>query len=166
MRLINTGSLAETVSTVTLNVINPALFSFLSLSASVDGGSELLAISGLLGNTVTFVFPGLGLTVPAGGTAVVTLSAAISGTSQVAGGSSRPGSVVAGGAGGEGQLGAVLGLIGLGLFLLPVGNWRRRIRLFSAMFLLIAATQVGCGGDNGSAVVGTSMQSVPPAAWK
>ena len=47
------------------------------------------------------------------------------------------------------------------------GESRRRIRLLSAMFLLIAATQLGCGGDNnnnnnnGVAVLGTSVQSVP-----
>jgi hypothetical protein len=46
----------------------------------------------------------------------------------------------------------------LGLVLVPVDN-RRRIRLFSLMFLLIAATQVGCGSDN-KGVIGTSVQSV------
>jgi len=161
MTLTNTGSLPETVSTVTLNVSDPALLSFLSLSASVDGGSGLLAATGPLGDTVTFVFPGPGLTVPAGGAAVLTLTAGMSGASQVAGRLGRPGSTIFGGGRGAGQLAAVLGLIGLGLVLVPGGS-RRRIRLFSAMFLLIAATQVGCGGDNnGVAVLGTSVQSVP-----
>jgi len=84
MTLTNTGSLPETVSTVTVNVSDPALFSFLSLSASVDGGSGLLAVSGPLGSTVTFVFPSPGLTVSSGGAAVLTLSAGIAGASQAA----------------------------------------------------------------------------------
>ncbi|MGZ6228600.1 MAG: hypothetical protein ACXWNE_10750, partial [Candidatus Binataceae bacterium] len=71
MTLTNTRSLPETVSTVTLNVSNPALFSFLSLSASVDVGKaydELntqaarirgpgqAAVSGPLSSIVTFTF--------------------------------------------------------------------------------------------------------------
>jgi hypothetical protein len=52
-------------------------------------------------------------------------------------------------------------MIGFWLVFASSGN-RRRMRLFSAMFLMIAATQVGCGSDNGVAVVGTSVQSVPP----
>jgi subtilase family serine protease len=159
MRLTNTGNLPETVSTVTLNVSNPALFSFLSFSASVDGGSDQAAVAGALGATVTFVFSPA-LTVPAGGAAVFKLSVGMTGASQVAGRLGRPGSTMFGGGRGAGQLAAVLGLIGLGLVLVP-GDNRRRIRLFSAMFLLIAATQVGCGSDNGPAVVGTSVQSVP-----
>ena len=36
------------------------------------------------------------------------------------------------------------------------------MRLFSAMLLLIVATQAGCGGgNNGISVLGTSVQSVP-----
>jgi hypothetical protein len=128
------GGLPETVSTVALNVSNPALFSFLSLSASVDGGLGQAAVSGPLGNTVAFIF-GPALTVPAGGAAVLTLSAGISGASQVAGGPSRPGSTIIGGGRGMGDLTAVLGLIGLGLVLVPGSN-RRRTRLFSAMFLM------------------------------
>jgi hypothetical protein len=146
---------------VTLNVSNPALFSFLSLSASVEGGSDQAAIAGPLGNTIMFVFAPA-LTVPAGDSAVFTLSAGISGASQVAGNLGRPGSTRLGGDGrGAGRLAAMLGLIGLGLVLVPGGS-RRRICLFSAMLLLIVATQVGCGGDNNSvAVLGTSVQSVP-----
>ncbi len=64
LTLTNTGGLPETVSTVILNVSDPALFSFLSLSASVDGGSDQAAVSGPLGNTVTFIFVPA-LTVPA-----------------------------------------------------------------------------------------------------
>lgn len=93
----------------------------------------------------------------------LTLSAGISGASQAAGGPGRPGSKISGGGRDAGQLAAVLGLLGLGLILMPGSN-RRRMRLFSAMFLLIAATQLGCGGDNnnnGVAVLGTSEQSVP-----
>lgn len=162
MRLTNTGSLPETVSTVTLNVSNPALFSFLSLSANVDGGSDQAAVAGPLGAMVTFVFAPA-LTVPAGDSAVFILSAGMSGAAQVAGNIGRPGSTgLGGGELGAGELAAMLGLIGLGLVLVP-GDKRRRIRLFSAMFLLIAATLVGCGGDNhnGAAVLGTSAQNVP-----
>ena len=168
MTLTNTGGLPETVSTVTLNVSNPGLFSFLSLSASVDGGLGRLAVSGPLGDTVTFVFPGPGLTVPAGGAAVLTLSAGISGASQAAGGPGRPGSKISGGGRDAGQLAAVLGLLGLGLILMPGSN-RRRMRLFSAMFLLIAATQLGCGGDNNNTESRCSAprsQACPPAAWE
>jgi Pro-kumamolisin, activation domain len=158
MRLINTGSQPETVGTVTLNVSNPALFSFLSLSASVEGGADQAAAAGPLGATVTFVFAPA-LTVPAGDSAVFTLSAGMSGASQVAGNLGRPGSTKSNGGGrGSEELAAVLGLIGLGLVLVPVDN-RRRVRLFSLMFLLIAATQVGCGSDN-NGVIGTSVQSV------
>jgi hypothetical protein len=161
MRLTNTGNLPETVSTVTLNVSNPALFSFLSLSASVEGGADQAAIAGPLGATVTFVFAPA-LTVPAGDSAVFTLSAGMSGAAQVAGNLGRPGSTRLGGGGrGAGELAAMLGLIGLGLVLVP-GDKRRRIRLFAVMFVLIAATQVGCGSDNNRAtVLGTSVQSVP-----
>ena len=114
MTLANTSGLPETISTVTLHVSNPALFSSLSLSVSVDGGSGLLAVTGPLGTTVTFVFPSPGLTVPAGGAAVLTLSASISGASQVASRLGRPGSTISGGGRGAGQLAAVLGLIGVG----------------------------------------------------
>lgn len=170
--LTNTGALPETVSTVRLDVSAPTLFSSLSISASVDGGAELLAVSGPLGSTVTFVFPGPGLTVPPGGAAVLTLSAGIAAGSQAASGAVPPGSMMAGGGRGAGKLAAVLSLIGLGLVLVP-GEIRRRLRLFSMIFLLIAATQAGCGSDNGNrnavtsgtgsgaTVVGTSVQSVP-----
>jgi hypothetical protein len=150
------------------------LFSFLSLSASVDSRSGQAAASGPLGPTVTFIFEPA-LSVPAGGAAVLTLSAGMVGASQAAGGPGRPGSTISGGGRGAGQLAAVLGLINLGLIglgligpglILVPGSNRRRMRLFSAMFMLIAATQLGCGGDNsgdnnGVAVLGTSQQSVP-----
>ncbi len=160
MTLTNTGSLPETVSMVTLNVSNPALFSFLSLSASVDGGPGQAAVSGPLSSIVTFTFAPP-LAVPVGGKAALTLRAGMTGASQVARRFGSPGSTTSGGGRGAGQLAAVLGMIGFGLVFASSGN-RRRMRLFSAMFLMIAATQVGCGSDNRVAVVGTSVQSVPP----
>jgi hypothetical protein len=159
---------------VTLNVSNPALFSFLSLSASVDVGKaydELntqaarirgpgqAAVSGPLSSIVTFTFAAP-LAVPMGGKAAFTFRAGITGASQVARRFGSPGSTTSGGGRGAGQLAAV-GMICFGLVFASSGN-RRRMRLFSAMFLMIAATQVGCGSDNGVAVVGTSVQSVPP----
>jgi len=164
MTLTNTGSLPETVSTVTLNVSNPALFSFLSLSASVERGPVQAALSAPLSSIVTFTFAPP-LVVPVGGKAALTLRAGMNGASQVARRFGSPGSTVSGSGRGAGRLAAllceVLGLIGFGLVFASSGN-RRRIRLFSALFLLIAATPVGCGSDTGVAVIGTSVQSVPP----
>jgi subtilase family serine protease len=158
MTLTNIGSAPETVSTLTLNVSNPALFASLSLSASVDGGPGQEAVSGPLGSMITFVFAPA-VTVPAGGAASLTLRVRMADASKVVSRSSRPASTIFGSGRGARELAAVLGLIGLGLILVPGGN-RRRIRFFSAMFLLIAATQVGCGGDS-EGLVGTSVQSVP-----
>jgi len=160
MTVTNTSGLPETISTVTLNVSDPALFAFLSLSASVNGGAGQDALSGPLGATTTFTFTPP-LKIPVGGGVMLTLSASMVGTSRIGGRFSLAGLMMPGGGRGAGSLAGVLGLLNLAFILMPEGN-RRRIRLTAAILLLMAATQVGCGGSSkGIAVIGSSEQSVP-----
>src|SRR5262249_1618058 len=50
----------------------------------------------------------------------------------------------------------------LGLAMLPVGGWRRRVTLAALLVLLVAAGEVGCGGGGGNSVrvAGQSTQTL------
>ena len=104
----------------------------------------------VLSPTAVFVF-NPPLSIPAAATASFNLT----GTAGMGVGQTSSGFVFAGVAGPISSGGLAVILFGpalLGVALLPLGGWRRRISLAALILLLFAAGQVGCGGGGGNAV--------------
>ncbi len=148
--LNNSTSGAETVGSVTVNVSGPALYSSLTLTATVGGSSQTVTVSPPSSSTAFNFSPAL--SVPGGGSASFSLSATIVVTparlerrtvayAAVLGG-------LDGGGSGLGSLEVGLALLGLGLMMaLPAA--RRRTVMLLALLMVLSANQVGCTGGSG-----------------
>lgn len=160
----------QIVSSVSISVSKPAVFSSLTLTASVNGtqiGTSTVDSPAITSTTVfTFAPP---LTLPAGSGESLTfaLSGVISGhqtgrldlPNQVGlAGVMSVGNKHAGGFGGTGSLMFALSLLGLAMFPLNTGM-RRRTSILAAVMLILATGLVGCGGSSGAGTPSTAQSS-------
>lgn len=159
----NTSFTAESLQAMQLQISNPALFSTMQLTVTING-TQQTAVSGTLGTVTNFSFtPAPNL--PAGATAVFTLSGTL--IANVAGADRAvrlAGLIVAPtspSAGARLLLAAVLLIPGVLLMGMPATP-RRRIALLTLMLLALAATQVACSSSssNSPAVLTGSTQVV------
>jgi len=159
----NTTGSPETISSVTVDVSDPALFARMTLSA----GSQSAVVSPVAANS-TFVFSP-SLPVPAGGSVTFTLSAVL--TQSLAAGTSLhfafltplplQGHAIQGGLI---PLSGVLLMIGLALTAAPAPR-RRRIAMAATLLVAACVTVAGCASSGGSgrsnpSVLGSSTQTV------
>jgi hypothetical protein len=112
-----------------------------------------------LGSRTIFTFNPL-LSIPAGGVAQFTLDARLSRNAAQADTAGRyAGLLPGGGSHSKLPMGASLGLLVIGLLVIPTGR-RRRAIVIAALITMLAFSQIGCGGDS-SGVVNSSQQQVP-----
>ncbi|MGH7932361.1 MAG: hypothetical protein ACREQN_04240, partial [Candidatus Binataceae bacterium] len=151
----NTGGGAQTLSSVTLSITQPELFSSITLAPAVSETRQpaVTVRAPEITRATTFTFA-LGLNIPAGGKATFSLSMTIASgktasandhTIVLAGMLAVPGTP-GGGDGGAGLLG---GMILLGIAMLPLAaRTRRRVPWMAGVMLILAIGVAGCGPDN------------------
>ena len=158
----------QIVSSVSVSVSKPAVFSSLTLTASLKGeqiGTSTVDSPGITSTTVFTFAPPLTLPTGQGESLTFALSGVISG--HQAGQLDLPnqmklasvisvGNSQVGGFGGTGNLVFALSLLGIAMFPLSTGT-RRRTSILVAVMLTLATGLVGCGG-------GSSGGGTPPAA--
>src|SRR5580704_13490805 len=160
----------QIVSSLSVSVSRPAVFSSLTLTASVNGtqiGTSTVDSPAITSTTVfTFAPP---LTLPAGSGESLTF--ALSGVisrhqtgrldlpNQVRlAGVMSVGNKHAGGFGATGSLMFALSLLGLAMFPLNTGM-RRRTSILAAVMLILATGLVGCSGSSGGGTPSTAQSS-------
>jgi hypothetical protein len=147
---------------VTVALSNPGLFSNLTMSGSVNGAATPTAFTGTLGSSTVFTF-NPPLSIPAGAVAQFTLNATLSRNAAQADTPGRyAGLLPGGGSRSTLPMGATLGLLGIGLLAIPAGR-RRRALVIAGLIMLLAFSQISCGGDSSGIVVPNSSQQQVPA---
>jgi hypothetical protein len=163
LKITNISKSTETISTVTLSLSNPGLFSGLTMNAEANGGAVQTAVTGTLGSNTIFTFSPP-LAVAAGAVAQFTISATISQSAARIDNAVIYASMLPAGVS-RGALPNAAGfiLLVLGLVSIPTDR-RRRAMVIAGLMMLLIATQIGCGGgssNSGPTVLNSSQQQVP-----
>jgi hypothetical protein len=164
--LTNITTLTETVSQVSIQISSPPVYSTMTLIAQFPGGAQQNAVTGALEAVTVFSFSPA-LTVPAGTTIELGLTAVTSTTATSAGRAARLAGWVVdlGSRNGRSGLmlaaGLLLGVLLIGWPALP----RRRTAIIGVLLLAFVATQVACNSGSTSGpsgpVIGSSLQQIP-----
>ena len=161
LTITNTTSAAETVSSVTVMVGSPTIFSSLTLS----GGGQSVTVAPRA--VTVFALAPIGLA--AGASLTFSFSAVIAGNTAMLSGPVKYAGLIAVSPAGLTATAALpmsvgLMLIGLALTGMPAGR-RRRIALGALLLIALAATQLGCsGGSNANLTLVGSGQTVTGVA--
>ncbi|HLH75173.1 MAG TPA: S53 family peptidase [Candidatus Binataceae bacterium] len=163
LRVTNSSSTPESLQAIQLQISNPGLFSALKLTVTI-GGTQQTATSGTLGTVTNFSFTPVPV-LPAGATALFTLSGTLISNVALGGGAVRmAGLMLVGTSPGDHAsmlLAALMLTPGLMLIGMPA-TLRRRIALLALMLLALAVSQVACtsSGSNSPTVLTSSTQVV------
>ena len=161
LTITNTTSAAETVSSVSITVSSPTIFSSLTLS----GGGQ--SVSATPSAVTVFALAPIGLA--AGASLTFSLSAVIAGNTAMLSGPVKFAGLIAvspAGLTATAALPMTIGLMLIGLVLtgMPAGR-RRRIALGAMLLIALAATQLGCSsGSNANLILVGSGQTVTGVA--
>ncbi|HTW88354.1 MAG TPA: protease pro-enzyme activation domain-containing protein, partial [Candidatus Binataceae bacterium] len=156
----NTSTSTETITTVTIALSNPDVFSNLAMGASINGAAAQTGVAGTLGKTTIFTFnPPLSL--PANAVAKFTLKATLSAIAARTGATVTYAGLLTGGRSrNRSPMGLALGLLVIGLLAIPGGR-RRSALIIAVLIMLLAFSQFGCGGSSsGMTVLNSSQQRV------
>jgi hypothetical protein len=160
----------QIVSSVSVSVSKPAVFSSLTLTASlkrVQIGTSTVDSSAITSTTVFAFAPPLTLPAGQGESLTFALSGVISGhqagrldlTDQIRlAGVISVGNKHGGGFGGTGNLVFALSLLGIAMFPLSTGT-RRRTSILAAVMLMLATALVGCSGSSGGGTPSAAQSS-------
>ncbi len=159
----NSSASEETITSVTVAVSHPSMFSSMTLTCTSCEGTPSVTVTPPSGSTVfTFAPP---ISVAVGDSATFALTANISLTPAMTEQKVVYAGIIGtrGNGSGLGPLAVGLSILGLGMLAFPAAN-RRRMWLVIAAGLLLAVTAAGCGGGGGKSVISSTQKVTAIAA--